>query len=64
MKDLTEAELIEMERRAVALVNELETVSLPIPLPVPLSTAWKDLLQQVFKDVETLCDHLRAKASR
>jgi hypothetical protein len=25
MKDLTEAELIEMERRAVYLVNELET---------------------------------------
>jgi len=66
MKDLTEAELIEMERRAFNLMNDLEED--PDKLKKSeIVEAWEDRrekLNQVAQDVETLCEHLRAKASR
>jgi len=66
MKDLTEAELIEMERRAVSLVNDLEDDAESMSR-VQLKNAWdeaREQLAQVAQDVETLCGHVRGQVPR
>jgi signal transduction histidine kinase len=62
MKDLTEAELIEIERRAAKWLNDLEDD------PNDMSRhdieeeldRMRDAASQIAQDVEALCENLRA----
>jgi hypothetical protein len=56
MKDLTEALLIEMERRADALVEDLDHYADDMKVQ-QLKDAW----QAIAQDVSILCAQLRAK---
>jgi len=61
MKDLTEFDLIEMGKRAASLVEELEfepTGCGRADLEDSISEAFEQA-EQVQRDVESLCDHLR-----
>ena len=61
MKDLTEFDLIEMGKRAASLVEELDfepTGSGQDHLEDSISEALEQA-EQVQRDVETLCEHLR-----
>lgn len=63
MKDLTEALLIEMERRADALVEDLDHYADDMKVQ-QLKDAWDEALldaQAVAQDVSILCAQLRAK---
>jgi len=63
MKDLTEALLIEMERRADALVEDLDHDADHMKVQ-QLKDAWDEALldaQAIAQDVSILCAQLRAK---
>jgi hypothetical protein len=63
MKDLTEAQLIEMERRAISLLNDADEDPDEMSRN-ELTTAWEGLrgkAEQISLDVQTLCAQLRSK---
>ena len=66
MKDLTEAQLIEMERRARYLICDLEEDPTELGRN-GLEDEWetaREKLAQVAQDVETLCEHVRAQVPK
>ena len=61
MKDLTEFDLIEMGKRAASLVEQLDfnpSYSNRVDLEDEICEALEQA-EQVQRDVESLCDHLR-----
>ena len=65
MKDLTEAQLIEMERLADSLLNTLDIDSSELSR-YGLTDRWEGaccIAGMVARDVAELCAHIRAKAS-
>ena len=65
MKDLTEAQLIEMEGRAISLLNDVDEDPDEMSRN-ELTTEWEKLrgkAQQIAEDVQMLCERLRAKVT-
>lgn len=62
MRDLTEAELIEMEKRADSLMDTLDhdPEEMRTPMLLDAFDAAFYQAQNVAQDIETLCDHARA----